>query len=315
MNRIDRISAILIQLQSRKTVRAQDIADRFDISLRTVYRDVKTLEEAGIPLIGEAGVGYSIVDGYRLPPVMFTRDEAAAFLTAEKMVNKLTDADNSASYSSAMFKIRSVLRSAEKDYLESIEQNIEVLKFRGHHAQKAAPQNQLQLILQAVAKKEVLRLKYKRPWGELVESRDIEPVGVFYLDNYWHLIAWCRLRSDYRDFRFDRMESLGETGLHFDTIHPPLSEHLNKMYKDTELLKIVIRITREAAPYLGEQRFYHGFVSEQLVGDEVEMQFLSPSLEGFARWMMVFADQVRIISPPELKQRVKAIAKIILEEI
>ena len=179
MNRIDRISAILIQLQSRKTVRAQDIADRFNISLRTVYRDVRTLEEAGIPLIGEAGVGYSIVDGYRLPPVMFTRDEAAAFLTAEKMVNKLTDADNSASYSSAMYKIRSVLKSAEKDYLESIEQNIEVLKFRGHNAQRAVPQNQLQIILQAVATKQVLRLVYKRPWGESVETRDIEPVGVF----------------------------------------------------------------------------------------------------------------------------------------
>jgi predicted DNA-binding transcriptional regulator YafY len=91
MNRIDRISAILIQLQSRRVVKAGDIAERFNISLRTVYRDIKTLEEAGIPLIGEAGVGYSIMDGYRLPPVMFTREEATAFLTAEKFVEKLTD--------------------------------------------------------------------------------------------------------------------------------------------------------------------------------------------------------------------------------
>ncbi|MGZ4000778.1 MAG: helix-turn-helix transcriptional regulator, partial [Mucilaginibacter sp.] len=119
MNRIDRISAILIQLQSRRVVKASDIAERFNISLRTVYRDIRTLEEAGIPLIGEAGVGYSIMDGYRLPPVMFTREEATAFLTAEKLMEKLTDPSSDENYKSAMYKIRSVLRMAEKDYLDN----------------------------------------------------------------------------------------------------------------------------------------------------------------------------------------------------
>src|ERR1700744_5111837 len=104
MNRIDRISAILIQLQSRRVVKAIDIAERFAISLRTVYRDVKTLEEAGVPILGEAGVGYSIMDGYRLPPVMFTMEEATAFLTAEKLIEKLTDATTESSYKSAMHK-------------------------------------------------------------------------------------------------------------------------------------------------------------------------------------------------------------------
>src|ERR1700760_313971 len=130
MNRIDRISAILIQLQSRRVVKAGDIAERFNISLRTVYRDIKTLEEAGIPLIGEAGVGYSIMDGYRLPPVMFTRDEAAAFLTAEKLMEQLTDPLSEEHYKSAMYKIRSVLRVSEKDFLENIDGHIEVFKSR-----------------------------------------------------------------------------------------------------------------------------------------------------------------------------------------
>src|ERR1700760_1842796 len=128
MNRIDRISAILIQLQSRRVVKAADIAERFNISLRTVYRDVKTLEEAGIPLIGEAGVGYSIMDGYRLPPVMFTREEATAFLTAEKFMEKLTDVSTMTYHKSAMYKIRAILRTAEKDLLEDIDNSIEVLK-------------------------------------------------------------------------------------------------------------------------------------------------------------------------------------------
>src|ERR1700744_2084039 len=127
MNRIDRISAILIQLQSRRVVKAADIAERFNISLRTVYRDVKTLEEAGIPLIGEAGVGCSIMDGYRLPPIMFTKEEATVFLTAEKLIEKMTDTLTEESYKSGMSKVKAVLHATEKDYLENMGEHIEVL--------------------------------------------------------------------------------------------------------------------------------------------------------------------------------------------
>ena len=315
MNRIDRISAILIQLQSRRTVKAQDVATRFNISLRTVYRDIKTLEEAGIPLIGEAGVGYSIVDGYRLPPVMFTRDEAAAFLTAEKMVGKLTDAANGASYSSAMYKIRSVLKSTDKDYLESLENNIEVLKARSGENQTPAVQNQLQTILQAIAHKKVLALCYRAAYKEENTKRHIEPVGVFYLDNYWHLIAWCRMRQGYRDFRFDRMEGLTTADELFETTHPPLKEHLKRLYKENDLQSVVVRIKKEVVPYLGEQKFYHGFVSEIVDGEYIEMSFMTPSLIGFSRWYIVYADYAKIIEPDELKVMIKNTVKNILENL
>src|SRR5687768_2656700 len=121
MNRIDRVSAILIQLQSKRVVKAQQIADRFRVSLRTIYRDVKCLEEAGIPVIGEAGSGYSLMDGYRLPPVMFTKEEAISFLTAEKLVEKFTDETNGRNFKSAMYKVRAVLRTTEKELLERID--------------------------------------------------------------------------------------------------------------------------------------------------------------------------------------------------
>ena len=91
MKRFNRVIAILIQLQSRKIVKAKDIADRFKISIRTVYRDIQTLEEAGVPIASESGIGYSLMEGYRLPPVMFTNTEAIAFITAEKLIEKFTD--------------------------------------------------------------------------------------------------------------------------------------------------------------------------------------------------------------------------------
>lgn len=161
MNRIDRISAILIHLQSRKVVKAQDIADRFEISLRTVYRDSRTLEQAGIPLIGEAGMGYSIVDGYRLPPVMFSPEEALAFLTAEKLVTKLTDGPNAVNYSSAMYKIKAVLDQDNKDLLYNIDDHIEVIKRPGDPP--AGPDlSLLQPVLKSIDQKKFWKLTILR---------------------------------------------------------------------------------------------------------------------------------------------------------
>lgn len=314
MNRIDRISAILIQLQSRRTVKAADIASRFNISLRTVYRDVKTLEEAGIPLIGEAGVGYSLADGYRLPPIMFTRDEVAAFLTAEKMVEKLTDDANSGSYQSAMYKIKAVLRSTDKDFLETVTNHVEVLKTRSS-LKNPMQVNPLQTILQAISEKRTLHIGYQAAYKENTTERCIEPVGVFFLDGYWHLIAYCRLRTDYRDFRFDRLLKMEIADEHFDSVHPPLQQHLNQLYQKTDLVNIVVKIKREAAVYLGQEKYYHGFVSETITAGDVEMRFLTRSIEGFARWYLMFADYATIAEPAELKTKIRQMLKKIEENL
>lgn len=310
MNRIDRLSAILIQLQSRRTVKAQDIADRFEISLRTVYRDVKALEEAGIPVIGEAGAGYSLADGYRLPPVMFTREEATAFVTAEKLVEKLTDNVNGTHYQSAMYKIKSVLRSAEKDYLAGMDNRIEVLKARRQrHVHNEV--NPLQTILTAIAEKKVLSLKYFTYYRQEHTERLVEPVGTFYLDNYWHLIAYCKSRQDYRDFRFDRMTNLVITPDHYNDKHPTLKQYLDQIYGERNLESVVLKVEKKASLHLGEQKYYHGYIDEVEQEDGIEMSFLTMSLEGMARWYMTFADYAIIVKPVALKQKVK----VMLEKI
>ena len=127
MNRIDRLAAILIQLQSRPLVKAQDISDKFSISLRTVYRDVHALEEAGVPVIGEAGIGYRLMEGYKLPPVMFTSDEMSAMLTASKLMQTLSDQNSSKHYLSALDKIKAVLRLTEKYHVEGIKDHVAVI--------------------------------------------------------------------------------------------------------------------------------------------------------------------------------------------
>jgi predicted DNA-binding transcriptional regulator YafY len=311
MNRIDRISAILIQLQSRRVVKANDIAQRFNISLRTVYRDVKTLEEAGIPIIGEAGVGYSLMEGYRLPPVMFTREEATAFLTAEKFVEKLTDNSTRNSHRSAMDKIRAILKTAEKDMLEDMDSKILVLK---HIENPQVPDNgYIQAILSAIMQKMVVGIEYFAHHSQQTTRREVEPIGIFFLEGFWHLVAYCRLRDDYRDFRIDRIKKLSVTEKHFTSEHPTLKSYITQTAKDKKMARVVIRVDKSVYPNLSHQKYYSGFVSETEIDGFVEMTFLTISIEGFARWFMMFGDMAEIVEPAELRDKVIALTDGLLQ--
>lgn len=318
MNRIDRISAILIHLQSRKVVKAQDIADRFQISLRTVYRDIKTLEKAGIPLFGEAGTGYSLVDGYRLPPVMFSPEEALAFLTAEKLVSQLTDAPNAENYSSAMFKIKAVLDQDKKDLLQNIGDHIEVFKRPGDGG--ISPDlNLIQPVLKSIARKKVLEIKYHARYNQQKTERLVEPLGVFYSENCWHLIAFCRMRNDYRDFRFDRISSMDLTETDFCREHQTLKEYLTRYdlacAENRNLPLVIIRIGKEKAYWLDNHKYHQGFISQTEIGEEIEMSFLSSSLKGFARWFLMFGDYAEIIQPDALREEVRKLIGVISERV
>lgn len=312
MNRIDRVSAILIHLQSKRIVKAQEIADRFTISLRTVYRDIKALEEAGIPVLGEAGVGYSIMEGYRLPPVMFTKEEATALLTAEKLVQKLTDASTQEMYQAAMFKIKSVLRLTERDHLENMEQYIEVVESPYFSNQKNETAY-LQNILRAISEKKVLNIDYFAEHSQQKSNRNIEPIGIFYMGRYWYLIGWCMLRKDYRTFRVDHIKYLSITEIRVDKEHPALKSFLSKVSREKELHTIVIVVEKEVLKYLGEQKFYNGFVSQREVKGKCELTFLTESLTGFARWYLLYGEYAKIITPQKLvglvKENIKALSR------
>ncbi|MFD2871386.1 helix-turn-helix transcriptional regulator [Mucilaginibacter ximonensis] len=311
MNRIDRISAILIQLQSRRVVKASDIAERFNISLRTVYRDIKTLEEAGIPLIGEAGVGYSIMEGYRLPPVMFTKEEATAFLTAEKFVETLTDKATAAQYKSAMYKVRAILKATEKDMLERIDDRIEVI--RGVHIPEMDNTDHIQTILHSISQKHVLSLNYFAQHSQEHTRRYVEPIGMFFMSGFWHLIAYCRLRKAYRDFRVDRIKNLVVTDEHFTEEHPSLKDYIAQKTTEKVLDAVVILVDKNVHPHLHQQKYYSGFISERSVGDMIEMTFLTSSLEGFAHWYMMFGQSAEIISPDSLRERVREITEKLMQ--
>lgn len=307
VKRFDRIVAILIQLQSKRIVKAQELADRFGVSLRTVYRDIRTLEASGVPIVSEAGVGYSIMDGYRLPPVMFTREEAGSFVAAEKLMQKFTDASLGAYHKSAMYKIKSVLRGKEKDWIAALESQVIIDPAQVLFNEKIP--NALEVLFESMAEKKQVFLKYQSLEADKPSERHIEPVGLFHENNFWYVLGYCHLRKDYRQFRTDRMMAIRCIGQPFELLHGTIDEYRSKK-SEGKKTKIRILVDRTVARYIKSGSKSYGFVSEEIKNDKVEMTFMCADLvHGFPRWYMMFGDHAKILEPETLKIRVKELLK------
>lgn len=225
MNRMDRLFGMLIHLQSKKYVPAEGFSERFDISVRTVYRDVKALIEAGIPVSYEAGRGYFVVQGFFLSPVAFQTQEANALLIMEKMVSGFVDKETARYYSSAMNKIKAVLRSSEKDKLEKLDQNISIQTC--DHFQLST--SFIPIIQQAIVEERQLEITYKDV-QENISDRTLEPIGLVFYAFGWHLIGWCHLRQDYRDFKLNRVMDLQQLEATFSvTPHITMASYMTKL--------------------------------------------------------------------------------------
>lgn len=301
MNRIDRLTATLIHLQSKKVVTAQEIADRFEISLRTVYRDIRALEEAGVPLGAEAGTGYFIMDGYHLPPVMFSQEEANALVLGSKLIEEQTDSSIKKHFNEAMFKIKSVLKSDEKDGLERLESQIRVATIPRQESEDF-PNNFLATIQNALIEQKVLNFKYFSNYTGDFNDRQVEPIGLTFYGNHWHLLAYCRLRKAPRDFRVDRLVKLTMLDEVFEISKELMNQFMTQLMQGTELSEVVIGIEKRLAHIVSNQKFYQGFVSEIENDGYVEMKFLVPSLEYFSRWLVSMGNATKIIEPERLKE-------------
>lgn len=203
MNRTDRLVALVMLLQSRRVTTAAHMADHFEVTERTIYRDLAALGEAGVPILGEAGVGYTLMRGYHLPPVMFSPDEAMALVTGSLLTERMTDDTTRAAIRSALDKVCVVLPA---DLQRRVQRLRESMQISGR--KPGAGPVALSSLQAALADARVLRMRYHGLRRAETTTREVEPLGlVFYLD-HWHLIAWCRLREDVRDFRVDRIHSV-----------------------------------------------------------------------------------------------------------
>jgi predicted DNA-binding transcriptional regulator YafY len=310
MNRFDRITAILIQLQARRVVSGPALAGQFGVSVRTIYRDLRTLEQAGVPLFGEPGVGFSLAEGYRLPPIMFTREEATALLTAEKLAARLTDAPTARLTGAAMDKLRAALRRPDRDHLETLTPHIQVL---GPGGQAGRP-NAYQQLVAAVATQHVARLRYRAADTGETTVRDVEPIGL-YLSRQWHVVAYCRLRREFRNFRLDRIEHLELREEVFAARPETLQDYWASEARRRGREQVVIRFQPAAVPPEAAQRLHdtkqqYGWAHEQPLPDgSVEMTLFLGSLPYLAAWLLPYAGAVTVLAPPALQEHLRELAQ------
>lgn len=315
MERLNRLIGIVVMLQSRSVTRAEDIARHFGISARTVYRDLRALDDAGVPIAAEAGLGYSLVDGYHLPPVIFTREEASAISIGEKFVERFTDESLRKHMESALEKIRAVLPPATKNYVERLQESTSILEPGPTRLREVCAN--IATVQDALVTRKVLRVEYYANYRDSIDARDVEPLGMLYYGDNWHLIAYCRLREDLRDFRVDRIRSIEATGETFS----PREEFTLQDYLDRERAcreggdrrEVRILFTKRGARF-AEDRHTMGLVEERTTPDGVEMTFQVHSLSPIARWVLWHGSEATVLFPDELRDRVRAAAQAIAHQ-
>ncbi|KAB2962537.1 YafY family protein [Zoogloea sp.] len=209
MRRADRLFQIVLLLDRGRAVTARELADALQVSERTIYRDVADLGRSGVPISGEAGVGYLMRPGYRLPPLMFDAEELAALALGSRMVRSWADPALGRAAERALVRIESVLPQALRQ-----DPARDALLVPGFHVPEAmrAPMTELRASIAAHRK---LRLAYSRADG-LSSERVIQPLGLVFWGETWTLGAWCELRGGFRSFRLDRIGSLTPLDEYFD---------------------------------------------------------------------------------------------------
>ena len=225
MNRIDRLVAILTTLQSRKFVTTAFIADKYEISERTVYRDLKALGEIGVPIDFEANRGYSILQGFFLPPISLTSEEANALILITTLSDKFADKTTKINIENAISKIKSVLRKTDKDNADFLQSQIRIYK----SPTEIDSSDYLTEIQKSITNKQILIIEYTDNKSEK-SQREIEPIGLTFYSNQWHLIAWCWKRKAYRDFKVNQITNLDTRGEIFrKTKHYNINEYIKSL--------------------------------------------------------------------------------------
>ena len=305
MNRTDRLVAILLELQARGELRGEDLARHFEVSVRTIYRDLQALSEGGVPLVATPGKGYRLMEGYFLPPIAFTAGEAALLVLGGEFVRERVDPELRRAADAALSKLAGVLPA---DRRAAVDRWRHEMRFAG------VPQmdeSRLAQLRTAIQQRQLVRLDYHAYRRAGAERREVEPISLVYFERAWHLAGYCRLRQAPRLFhlaRIDRLELLPERFV--------LGErHQLRGPRDTwkgATAEARVRFDRSVVRWVRERQQF-SFLREEADddGEPVFVYALRPGDE-LLTWLLSWGAAATVLDPPELRARLAEVARAIL---
>jgi predicted DNA-binding transcriptional regulator YafY len=332
MNRTDRLLAIILELQGKGRQRAEDLAATFETSKRTIYRDIQALGEAGVPVVSIPGLGYSLMKGYFLPPLSFSTDEATMLILGSDLMAQSFDAQYRSAALSARSKIENVLPEKLREEVHYLQNSIRFVTTDA--MEQPTETEKLFQVRRAIFQHNTIRFCYfTRHPSSPVESedesevsaqhftspatttpipstREADPYGLVHYLNTWHVIAYCHLRQDTRNFRLDRIDDLV---LLPKTFERPANFDMSKS-RSNQRRRIVIRVLfdKEVARWVKESRFYYAASEEET--PEGLLVTLEPHQESeVLQWLLSWGSRVRVLEPETLRKRIAGEAQVMLQ--
>ncbi len=295
MNRTDRLFNILLILQRRKTVTAADLAREFAVSPRTIYRDMDALGEMGVPIIAMPGEGFALVEGFYMPPLSFTADEAQALFLGAQMLAAQASGDLARHATSATAKIALILpENARRD----IQQLLDIIHFYALPDQFDLDEPNLVQLQRAINEHRTVRITYHSYSRDEITERVIEPELLTFSGEAWYIDAYCRLRRANRNFRVDRIESLHILGERFTPRHLPAAT--------AEFIAVQVRIAANSVRWVRERQHY-GYVHDEntLPNGDIIMLYHVHRTDELKSWLLGWGAQAEILTPADLRAEIR----------
>jgi predicted DNA-binding transcriptional regulator YafY len=305
VNRIDRLFAITTWLQARGQVRAADLADLYEVSVRTIYRDIAALSESGVPIVSLPGRGYSIVSGYFLPPLRLSTREATALVLGARLLAGQASDDTASAAEEAVAKLLAVMSEESRRELRELDDVLDLAPSPDLRSRLDIADERVRALWRAVLERRVTTLRYFGKSRRQVTIRQIEPLRLGYAHGAWYLTAYCRVRQEERAFRLDRIESLQVESARFRSRSAPPSP-------EPPAIEVLVRFRHDVCRWVRERQHW-SFVAEEGAGDEFLARYRLHDLNAIAPWILGWGTAAEVVAPEELRERLRREARGLTE--